>query len=104
MKTECVEVPSPGALEEIRGRIDELDTSLVDLMAARVALAREAAAMKTNLGMPRDDLAREAAIIRRASALAREKGMEPEAARDVFWRLVTLCRTAPMGSPGPGSP
>jgi len=84
----------PETLEEIRGQIDEIDADLVDLMAVRVSLAREAAAVKTEGGMAQEDLAREAAIVRRATALARDRGMEAEATREVFWKLMALSRAA----------
>lgn len=90
----------PAELEEIRGRIDEIDAGLVDLMAARVAAAREAVAVKTAGGLPPQDLSREAAVVRRASALARDRGIEPEIARDVFWRLVALSRSITTPIPG----
>ena len=82
----------PPELEALRGKIDAVDAGLVDLMASRVALAREALALKSAMGMASEDPAREAAVVRRASALARDRGMEPEIARDVFWRLMALSR------------
>lgn len=92
MATGTKERIAPDALEKIRGRIDEIDANLVELMAARVALAREAAAVKTEGGIAQEDLAREAAIVRRATALARDRGMEAEATREVFWKLMALSR------------
>lgn len=82
----------PSTLEEIRGRIDEVDAGLVDLLATRAELARAAAVVKSRNGHAQEDLAREAAVVRRASALARERGMEPELTRDVFWRVMALSR------------
>ena len=101
-------IPTP-ALEDLRARIDEIDAGLMDLIAARLELAREAVAVKLAAGLPREDLARDAAVVRRASALARARGVEPEAARDLFWRLLGLsswtasCPPSPSSSP-PESP
>ena len=83
---------APPTLEEIRGRIDEVDAGLVDLLATRAELARAAAVVKTHSGHAHEDLAREAAVVRRASVLARERGLEPELTRDVFWRVMALSR------------
>jgi len=86
----------PPELERLRSRIDEIDAGLV---------AREAVAVKDAAGLPREDLAREAAEVRRASALARTRGVEPEVARDVFWRLIGLSRWAiAQRGEGPGIP
>ena len=82
----------PPELEALRGKIDAVDAGLVDLMSSRVALAREALALKATMGMASEDPAREAAVVRRASALARDRGMEPEIARDVLWKLMALSR------------
>jgi chorismate mutase len=85
------DLPLP-ELEVLRTRIDEIDAGLIDLIAARIALARKAVALREAHSLPREDLAREAAVVRRASALARERGVEPELTRDVFWRLLALSR------------
>ncbi|MGW8266717.1 MAG: chorismate mutase [Longimicrobiales bacterium] len=85
---------SPAELERLRSRIDEIDAGLIDLIATRLEVAREAFALKEAAGLPREDLAREAAEVRQASALARTRGVEPEVARDVFWRLIGLSRWA----------
>lgn len=95
----------PPELERLRSRIDEIDAGLIDLIATRLEVAREAVAVKEAAGLPREDLAREAAEVRRASALARTRGVEPELARDVFWRLIGLSRWAiAQRGEGPGIP
>ena len=97
--------PQPQDLLSIRSRIDEVDEDLVTLIAARVDLARRAGAVKAANGLDMVDLAREAAVVRRASGIAREKGLEPETLRDVFWRLIGLSRWAvshPARSGEPG--
>ncbi|MBX6366066.1 MAG: chorismate mutase, partial [Gemmatimonadetes bacterium] len=45
-------------------------------------------------GLPTLDPAREAAVVRRAGALAREHGLEAEAVRGIFWHLIGLSRRA----------
>ncbi len=42
------------------------------------------------------DPPREAAIVRRAAALAREAGVDGEEVRALFWQLVGLCRRAQL--------
>jgi chorismate mutase len=83
-------------LARIRAEIERIDRSIVELIADRVALARELGPVKGALGMPTLDPPREAAVVRRASALAREAGVPEEDVRYVFWHLVGLCRRVQM--------
>ncbi|HJS46637.1 MAG TPA: chorismate mutase [Gemmatimonadales bacterium] len=81
-------------LDGLRAAIARLDESLVSLLAERVALAREVGAVKRGAGLPRLDPAREAAVVRQASSLARGAGLEEEEVREILWRVVGLCRRA----------
>lgn len=84
----------PAHLGRVRDEIDRLDASLVELIEARLRLATEAANMKGMLGMGLRDVQREAEVTRRASLLARERGLDPEIVRDIFWRLIALSHRA----------
>jgi len=90
----------PRALEALRARIDAIDSGLIDLIATRLELTRQVSALRAASRLPREDLAQDAAVVRRASALARARGVEPEAARDMFWRLLDLSRSASPVSAG----
>jgi chorismate mutase len=79
-------------LARIRDEIEAMDRRIVGLIAERVALARRVGPLKQALGMPILDPPREAAIVRRAGALAREAGLDDEDVRYVFWHLVGLSR------------
>jgi len=81
-------------LAEIRREIERIDQSLVDLVAERVRVAREVGALKRSLGLPTLDPAREAAVVRRAGAMAREAGLVDEEMRTLFWHLIGLSRRA----------
>jgi prephenate dehydratase len=85
-------LPDPeAALAEVRRGIDDVDAALVRLLARRRALAREAQARRTTVGLPLRDPAREARVLRRAVELGREHGLPDEAVRQVFWSVVGLC-------------
>ena len=84
-------------LEELRRRILELDESLVDLVAERKALVREIGRIKSEAGLPVLDPAREAAVVRRAAAMAREKEVDEELVRDVIWRIMASAREEQEG-------
>lgn len=79
-------------LEELRERIVEVDEELVDLIGERKSLVQEVGQIKAELGLPILDPAREAAVVRRAAALAREKGIDEELVRDVIWRMMAAAR------------
>ena len=79
-------------LRRVRCEIERIDRAIVGLIAERVALARQVGPLKQALGMPILDPPREAAIVRRASELARQAGLPDEDVRYVFWHLVGLGR------------
>lgn len=79
-------------LEELRERIVELDEDLVDLIGERKSLVQEIGRIKSDLGLPVLDPAREAAVVRRAAALARKKDIDEELVRDVIWRIMAAAR------------
>ena len=84
---------SPEAeLARVRDEIVDVDRAIVGLIAKRVRLARQVGPVKRALGMPTLDPPREAAIVRRAGALAREAGLAEDDVRYIFWHLVGLCR------------
>ena len=90
-------------LHMVRGEIDEVDRSLVGLMAARLALAREARILKDQGGLTYEDPAREAAVVRQAAETARGLELDPEIIRDVFWRLIALSKWAHSKDPRVGA-
>jgi len=84
--------PHAAELERLRAEIDAVDEALVGAMARRVAIARRIGDLKEAAGQPVLDPSREAAVVRRAAERAREAGLDEEAVREVFWRLVGLSR------------
>jgi chorismate mutase len=81
-------------LEAIRSEIERVDEAIVFLIDERLRLARRVGELKRVVGMGVLDPSREATVVRRAAALARERGLDDEAVRDVFWRLIEMARTA----------
>ena len=79
-------------LAELRSAIEALDAELVRLVGERRALVLEVGRLKSELGMPVLDPNREAAVVRRAAALAREAGEDEELVRDVIWRIIAAAR------------
>ena len=81
-------------LESLRAEIVEADRQLVDLIARRLRAARQIGTLKDSLGLPVMDPAREAEVVRRAAAGARERGADPELVRSVLWQIIEHARRA----------
>ncbi len=86
------------ALAALRRELEQLDAELVRLLAKRERLARAIGAEKRAAGIPTLDPAREAAVVRRAAALAREHELDEEDVRAVFWKLIASARRAQQGA------
>jgi isochorismate pyruvate lyase len=91
---------APTEIAELRGRIDALDREIVRLMADRCRLATAAGERKRSRGLALVDPPREAAVVRRAAAHAREAGIDEEVVRRVFWWLIELGRRSQGIRPG----
>lgn len=81
-------------LGTLRQEIEAVDRRLVELIAERTDLARQIGAAKRAAGQPTLDPAREAVVVRRAAALARDAGIPPEDVREIFWHLIAMSRRA----------
>ena len=79
-------------LDRLRSEMDAVDRAIVEAFARRVSIARRIGDLKEEAGRPVLDPSREAAVVRRAAERAREAGLDEEAVREVFWRLVGLSR------------
>lgn len=77
-----------------REQIEQIDRELIRLIAERVSIARDVGVLKRRAGAPTLDPAREAAVVRRAAAIAREHGLGEEDVREIFWHLIGLSRRA----------
>ena len=76
----------------LRERITECDRELIDILRRRLDLVREIGDLKDRLGIPVTDPRREAAVVRRAAALAREEGLDEELVRSLIWSIMSAAR------------
>jgi chorismate mutase len=90
------------ALAALREEIERIDAGIVQLVADRVRLVREVGRIKAARGLPILDPAREAAVVTRASALARDANLPEDDVRALFWRLMALSRRVQGTSPPTG--
>lgn len=79
-------------IESLRAEIEAVDTRLIAAIAERVSLAKRVGQVKRANGQPITDPAREAAVVARASALAREAGLPDHEIRALYWRLLAMAR------------
>jgi chorismate mutase len=86
--------PLSPELVALRQQIEEIDRTLVALIAQRVRAARDVGRAKRDAGLGIMDPAREAAVVRRAVELARDEGLDEEDMREIFWHLIGLSRRA----------
>ncbi len=84
-------------LDQLRRRILEVDEELVALIGERKALVQEIGRVKKEQGLPVLDPAREAAVVRRAVEMARNRGLDEELIRDVIWRIMASAREEQEG-------
>jgi chorismate mutase len=81
-------------LDAARAEIERVDEAIIFLIDERLRLARRVGELKRMGGLRVLDPGREAAVVRRAGVLARDRGLDDEAIREVFWRLIEMARTA----------
>jgi len=82
----------PGALHVLREQIEEVDRELIDLISRRCQLARATGVEKCSAGLPLEDPAREARVVRLGASLARDRGLDEEGVRQILWCLIGLAR------------
>jgi chorismate mutase/prephenate dehydrogenase len=80
------------SIEELRDAIGRVDAELVGVLARRMALVREVGKVKAASGLPVLDPAREAAVVSRAAAMARDAGLPEDDVRMLFWQLMAISR------------
>ena len=79
-------------ISSLREEIEAVDERLIAAIAERLALARSVGRAKVAAGQPVTDPAREAAVVTRASVLARSAGLPEDEIRALFWKLLAISR------------
>jgi chorismate mutase len=93
----------PGSLPLLRKQIEEVDRELIDLISRRCQLARATGVEKSSAGLPLEDPAREARVVRLGASLARDRGLDEEGVRQILWCLIGLARRTQKAETTPTS-
>ena len=79
---------TPAELLELRNRLDEIDSGIVDLIAERQAVVTTIAEHKLKTGLPLRHYEREREVIDRGVARAQNLGLSATVARDILQTLI----------------
>ncbi|MHC1592519.1 MAG: chorismate mutase [Methermicoccaceae archaeon] len=79
-----------GELDELRGRIAQIDFQLIELVAERTKLAEEVIAAKLVEGSSIEDKEQEDEVLSRAVMLAVENGLDPSLTKELFKVLIGM--------------
>lgn len=79
-------------LAALRDRIEAIDAQLVALVAERQRIAQRVGEVKRAHEQPVLDPAREAAVLRRVTGIAREHGVDEDDARELWRKLLAMAR------------
>ncbi len=86
-----IHTDSPAELAEIRGRIDEIDGLVSRLLAERLTLARRLPGVKAKLGLPIQDIQREAEVLDRVMSEASDQNLR-QAIRTIYESIMEQSR------------
>lgn len=78
-------------LKPYRAKIDALDDQIIDLLAERLKIIDDVAAIKAARDIPAVLEDRVNEVIERNAARAEEKGVDPELARRIYAVIVAWC-------------
>jgi chorismate mutase/prephenate dehydrogenase len=80
--------------DSLRERIRQLDLELLARAAERVQLARQVGDLKRRQKLSTVDFAQERVVLERARSIAKERGLDPRVAEDLFVGLIRASVTA----------
>src|SRR5689334_15332458 len=86
-------------LARCREEIEGIDNQIVSLLARRLTLGKRTGELKRVAGLPILDPTREAAVIRRVTAVARDAELPTEPVREIFWQIVGMSRRVQEQTP-----
>ncbi|HEY4217235.1 MAG TPA: chorismate mutase [Gemmatimonadaceae bacterium] len=92
--TERTDVSLSEALARCRDEIERIDDQIVALLERRMAFGQRTGELKREAQLPILDPDREAAVLQRVAALARQSGLPVESVEAIFREMVGMSRRA----------
>lgn len=80
------------SLEELRKKIDQIDTELVRLIAERLRIAREIGGEKRSRGKPVEDTTREERVLESARRVARDENLNEADIASIYKQIMILSK------------
>lgn len=80
------------SLEDLRSKIDEIDTRIVRLIGERTRIAEEIGGEKKKQGKQINDLTREQKVLANIKRLAESEQINQEVIEAIYQQIVNLCR------------
>lgn len=94
------------SLDDLRKKIDELDSRLVELIGERIKIAEEIGQGKKEESRLIEDRERELKVLRNVRSMARDKKLSPSDMENIYRNIIDACRkiqgvaVAYQGEPG----
>lgn len=76
------------SLDDLRKKIDDLDSHIVSLISARLEITKEIGQEKGETGQPIEDKAREKIVIEKVKSLARQQNLNPEEVEKIYRHII----------------
>ncbi|MBU1703945.1 MAG: chorismate mutase [Nanoarchaeota archaeon] len=76
------------ALEELRNKIDNINSQIIQLLAERAEVSKKIADEKKKIGKDIYDPDREEELLKKVKAIAEEKGVSKELVEQIFRMIV----------------
>ncbi len=80
------------SLDNLRKRIDSIDTEIVRLVGERIRIAQEIGGEKRSKGRQVNDQAREKKVLSHIKAIAQDENIAPEVIESIYQQIITVCR------------
>ena len=79
-------------LEDLRKKIDEIDTRIVELISQRIGIAQEIGREKEKQGKQVEDKEREGLVLENVRSMARSENISEEDVETIYRQIITACK------------
>ena len=80
------------SLEDLRGKIDEIDAEIIRLISKRIGIAEEIGEEKKDRGKQVEDKEREKVVLEKVKSIARQENISQEDIENIYRQIITVCK------------